>query len=106
MSDWLIAVIIGAALGLLIGVKIARDSNARQPVRGGMLARVLHYLACSGLTGMLPFIIAGIIVGLPILLLFGTALGFLVLTAVLLLLTAAIERGGAPSPGTGPALGD
>jgi hypothetical protein len=105
MSDWLIAVLIGAALGLLIGIKIARDSNARQPVRGGALAQTFHYLACSGLTGMLPFIITGIIVGLPALLLFGTAVGFLALTAVFLLLDAAIERGLPVSPGTGAALG-
>jgi hypothetical protein len=76
----------------VLGIKIARDSNKKQPVRGGVAAQVIHYLACSGLTGMLPFVIAGLIVGLPFLVLFGTAIGFLVMTGVFLLLLAAFER--------------
>jgi hypothetical protein len=98
MSDWLLAVLIGAACGLVIGVKIARDSHQKQPVQGGLLAQVFHYLACAGLTGMLPYIIAGIIVGLPFLKLFGTALGFLAVTAAFLLVYATFEnpRGAPP----------
>lgn len=92
MENWLIAVLIGAALGLLLGIKIARDSNKKQPVRGGLLAQVFHYIACSGLSGMLPFVIAGIIIGLPFLALFGTAVGFLVLTGVSLLVYATFDR--------------
>ncbi|MCL4237613.1 MAG: hypothetical protein KJ047_05145 [Anaerolineae bacterium] len=97
MTDWIIAVLIGAVIGLIIGVKIARDSNARQPVLGGVLAQAFHYLACAGLTGMLPFIIAGIVVGLSFLALFGTALGFLALTGVFLLAHAGFERPGSGS---------
>lgn len=92
MNDWLIAVLIGAALGLVIGIKIARDSHAKQPVMGSLLAQVFHYLACAGLTGMVPFIITGIIVGLPFVRLFGTAVGFLALTAAFLLIHATFER--------------
>jgi hypothetical protein len=92
MNDWLIAVLIGAAIGLALGVKIARDSNAKQPVRGGAFARLFHYLACAGLSGMLPFIITGIIVGLPFVQLFGTAVAFLATTAVFLLVHAGAER--------------
>jgi hypothetical protein len=92
MENWLIAVLIGAALGLLFGIKIARDSNKKQPVHGGVLAQVFHYLACSGLGGMLPFIIAGVIVGLPFLALLGTAVGFLILTGVSLVVYATFEQ--------------
>lgn len=98
MTDWVIAVLIGAALGLVIGVKIARDSHARQPVRGGVVAKVFHYLACAGLTGMVPFIISGIVVGLSFLALFGTAVGFLALTGMFLLVHAGFERTGGGSP--------
>lgn len=93
MTDWLIAVLIGVGVGLLLGIKIAHDSNARQPVLGGIPARLFHYLACAGLSGMLPFIIAGIVVGLSFLALFGTAVGFLVLTGVFLLVYAGFESG-------------
>ena len=92
MSDWLVAIIVGVAFGLVLGVKIARDSNAKQPVQGGPLARVFHYLACAGLTGMVPFIVAGIVVGLPFVKLFGTAVGFLALTGLFLLVSATLER--------------
>lgn len=92
MGDWMLAVVIGAGVGLLLGVKIARDSHADHPVMGGPLAQVFHYLACVGLTGMLPFIITGIIVGLHFLELFGTALSFLAFTALMLLIYAAIEQ--------------
>lgn len=98
MNDWLIAVFIGLAIGLLLGVKIARDSHKRQPVRGGVLGQALHYLACSGLTSVLPFIISGIIVGLPFLQLFGTGIGLLVLTGILLVIYALIERSTASAP--------
>lgn len=96
MSDWLIAVLIGMAIGLVVGVKIARDSAKVQPITGGMLSDTFHYLACAGLTGILPFIITGIVLGLPFLTLFGTALGFLALTAMFLLLHASIERNAPP----------
>jgi len=101
MENWLMAIVTGVFLGLLIGVKIARDSSARQPVRGGAFARLFHYLACAGLTGMLPFIITGIAVGLPFLTLFGTALalGFLACTGLFLLVYAGFEArtGSAPA---------
>jgi ABC-type Fe3+ transport system permease subunit len=97
MEHWVIAVIIGAAFGLVIGVKIAHDSHRKQPVQG-RIARVFHYLACAGLASMLPFIIAGIVIGLGFLALFSTAVGFLALTAVFLLVYAGFERAsGTPS---------
>ncbi|MBN1202106.1 MAG: hypothetical protein JXJ20_09645 [Anaerolineae bacterium] len=92
MDNWLLAIVIGMAFGLLIGIKIARDSNAEAPVRGGALASALHYLACAGMASMLPFIITGLVIGLPFLKLFGTAVGFLVLTGAFLLLYAIFER--------------
>ncbi len=98
MSEWLVAVILGAAVGLGLGVKIARDSDAEQPVRGGPAARLFHYLACAGLTGMPPFVLAGLVLGLPFLTLFSMALGFLAVTAACLLIYAAAEPD-APLPG-------
>jgi hypothetical protein len=92
MTEWIVALLIGVGFGLAIGVKIARDSNSRQPVEGGLMAQAFHYLACAGLTGMLPFIIAGLIVGLKFLALFVTALGFLALTAVFLIVYAVFDR--------------
>jgi len=95
MNEWLVAVIVGAAFGFVIGIKIARDSNAKEPIQGGPVAQLFHYFACAGLTGMVPFIITGILVGLPFIKLFGTAVGFLAATAIFLVIHASIERSAA-----------
>ncbi|MBN1681140.1 MAG: hypothetical protein JW966_12710 [Anaerolineae bacterium] len=100
MIDWLIAFVIGLAVGVVVGIKIARDSNRKEPVMGGVMAHIFHYLACAGLTGMPSFVVAGIIVGLSFLVLFGTAVGFLGATTVFLLLYAVIERSAPPPPET------
>jgi hypothetical protein len=98
MQDWMIAVGIGLLIGLAIGIKIARDSHKKQPVLGGVPAQIFHYLACSGISSVLPFIITGLIVGLGFLSLFSTAVGLLALTALCLLVDALIERTATKTP--------
>lgn len=98
MLHWIFALIIGLAIGLAIGVRIARESNRKQPVKGGVMAQTFHYLACSGLSTLLPFIIVGAIFGLQFLVLVGTAVTFLLLTGLFLLIYAGFERtAGTPS---------
>ncbi len=98
MSDWLLSVIIGVAIGLAIGVRLARDSKKKQGLRGGMLSAALHYLACAGIVGVLPFILAGLVLGLPFLTLVGTGVGFLALVALILLVFGALEQAAPPLP--------
>jgi hypothetical protein len=105
MSDWMAALLIGAAVGLLVGIKIARDSHAKERVRGGTAASAFHYLACAGMSTTIPFIFAGIVAGLPFVRLFGTAVGILVVTFAFLLGYAASERG-APREEIKPVLTD
>jgi hypothetical protein len=64
MSNWLVAVLIGAVFGLVIGIRIARASDSKQPVRGGLVGHGLHYLACAGMSSTVPFIVAGVVIGL------------------------------------------
>jgi len=92
MGNWLLAVAIGAAVGVVVGLKIARDSNAKLAVQGGALAQLFHYLASASLSALLPYVIAGVVVGLSFLALIGTAVGFMALTGLFLLLYAAFER--------------
>lgn len=106
MSDWLWAVIIGVAFGLAIGVRLARDSKQKQGLRGGAVSEVLHTLACAGIASVLPFIIAGIVLGLPFLTLVGTGVGFLAFVALALLAFAALERAAPPLPERPPKLSD
>jgi hypothetical protein len=97
MVDWLIAVVIGVVLGLAQGILIARQANRREPVRGGALGQTLHYLACAGLTSTLPFIVAGLIIGLRFVVLFATAVGFLAITFGLLVACVMVERDAEPA---------
>lgn len=97
MGDWWTAVLVGAAFGLVMGLWISRDSNKKQAVVGGGLPRALHYLACSAMPSVLPFVITGIILGLPFLYLIGTGLGFLALAFALLIALAVLERGAVPA---------
>lgn len=95
MNEWLIALVIGAALGLVIGIKIARDSNEKEPVKGGAVAQLIHYLACAMLTSVPPYIITGLILGVGFIQLAGTGVVMLALTYAFLLLLATFER---PAP--------
>jgi hypothetical protein len=92
MVDWLIALVIGATLGLLLGIKIAHDSHKKQPVKGGLPAQVFHYLACSGMTSVAPFVIAGLVVGLSAWTMLATGVGLLALTFVFLMIDVVFER--------------
>jgi len=98
MNDWLLAVLIGVVIGLLLGVKTSRDAGKKLPVKGGIVAQVFHYLACSGFTSVAPFALTGVILGLPFLTLLGTGVGLLALTFGFLLVDAAIERAAQRTP--------
>ena len=98
MSDWLLSVLIGIALGLAIGVKLAQASKEKQGLRGGAASEALHTLACAGIASVLPFALAGIALGLPFLTLLGTGVGFLAIVALALLAFAALEQAAPPLP--------
>jgi hypothetical protein len=97
MGDWLVAVLIGAGCGLALGIKIARGSLKVHPIQSGILAQAFHYLACAGLTSVLPFVLVGVVVGVPALKVIGTGVGFLALSFVFLLCYAVLERSASAS---------
>src|SRR5690606_35488099 len=106
MSDWWLAVIIGLAFGLAIGVKLARDSKKKQGLRGGAASEALYFLACAGIASVFPFILAGIVLRLPFLTLLGTGVGFLAVVALTLLIFVALEQSAPPQPASTPQLSD
>jgi hypothetical protein len=77
MQDWLLAVIIGVACGALIASKLASRSEKEMPIRGVGQTRLLHYVACTFAGSSTPFVISSIILGVPFLTMFLTALSFL-----------------------------
>lgn len=88
---WSSAVLIGAAFGAVIGIYLRQQSLKEKPINGGMPAEVFHYLACAMLGSTTPFIIAAIVNGLPFLTMFGTAIGFLLVGAIMVIGYAAFE---------------
>jgi hypothetical protein len=84
-NDWPTALLIGVTIGAVIGIFVARQSLKEQAIRGGLLAQVLHYLACAMLSSTTAFIVTAIVVGVPFLQMFGTAVGIIIVGAVLVL---------------------
>jgi hypothetical protein len=91
-QEWLIAIVIGLALGALIAWRLAADSLKKRPLHGGRPAQIAHYLACLAVSASTPFILTGLIAGLPFVQIFGTALALVLSGAALVILTAALER--------------
>lgn len=64
------SILIGGALGAILGIYIARVSQRHDPVRAGALAQVFHYLGAACFVSALPTAITALIIGGG----FGTAL--------------------------------
>jgi hypothetical protein len=87
----LTAFLIAAGCGLLIGLYIRRESLREEKISGGLPAQMAHYLACTMLSSTTPAIVTSIIIGLPFVQMFGTALSFVLLGALFILAYAYVE---------------
>ena len=81
----------GAVLALVLGFFMQRASLRVEPVRGGSLALLFHYLASSTISVVILVVIAGIVAELPILRIISSALVFSLSTWVFLMAYAAFE---------------
>jgi hypothetical protein len=59
MPNWLIALLLGGAFGLIVGVFAARKSAKEKPIRGGTLAKLFHYLGASAFVAVAPTVLVG-----------------------------------------------
>jgi len=92
IPNWLIALLIGSALGLVFGIFVSRKSAAEKPIRGGSSARVLHYLAASAFLAAAPTVLIGAIVfKLPFVQGVSLALGLLLAAWIFLMIHALFE---------------
>lgn len=97
MSDWMTAVVIGGVIGAVLGIGLARYSLKKLGIQGGLVAHSLHYLACAFFGSSTPFIITAIIVGVPFLTMFGTALGFIATAGLMTFLYGVAESQAQPA---------
>jgi hypothetical protein len=92
MPDWVNPVLIGVAFGLVLGIFVARKSNAEKPVKGGVLAQAAHYLGASLFVSAAPTVLIGAIVyRLPFVNNIVVALGILAMAGISLIIYAAVE---------------
>ncbi len=59
LPNWAVALLVGGAIGLIVGVFLARRSAKEQPIKGGPLANLFHYLAASAFVGVAPTVLIG-----------------------------------------------
>lgn len=87
-----IAILIGLLSAVVLGYFTARSSARRKAIHGGTLAQILHYIGAGGVTGILPMVLAAIILGQGFELAFPMALSFMGTSLVALFLFALVEK--------------
>lgn len=92
MNNGLLALLIGLAFALVFGYYVAQQSNRQQKIQGGAAAQVFHYIGAAGVAGILPVVLASLILGQGFGIAFPLALAFLATGWLALLLYAIIER--------------
>jgi hypothetical protein len=60
----IITIVIGVVFGLVAGFFVERSSHRRDPVYGGSVARVLHYMSASAVAA-LPVTVTAVVITSP-----------------------------------------
>jgi hypothetical protein len=92
MDQLQLALMIGLACGAILGYFVARRSNQRDKIDGGMWAQVFHYIGASSVVGILPTVLTCLILGLGFRTAFPLALTFLLTGWIALMIYAVFER--------------
>lgn len=92
MNNALLALLIGLAFAVVFGYYVAQRSSRQQKIQGGAAAQVFHYIGAAGVAGILPVVLASLILGQGFRTAFPLALAFLATSWLALLLYAIIER--------------
>ena len=91
-NDQILALVIGAGVAIFFGAFIARKSAAEDKIHGGTVAQVFHYIASACVAGVLPVVIASLVLGNGFRFSFPAAIGFLSVGWLALLIYAAVEK--------------
>ncbi|HLV36099.1 MAG TPA: hypothetical protein VKY59_13325 [Spirillospora sp.] len=92
MDTPVLAFLIGLGFALVLGYFTARGSARREKIYGGQAALIFHYIGAATVTGVLPVVLASLILGGGFGLAFPLAVSFMLTGFVALLIFAAIER--------------
>ncbi len=92
MDNALLVFVIGLAVALVFGYYVAQRSSKQQKIQGGLPAQVFHYIGAAAIAGVLPAILASLILGQGFRTAFPFAVGFLLTGWVSLMIYAILER--------------
>ncbi len=91
-----LALLIGLGFALVLGALTARSSARRSKIYGGTLAHVFHYIGAAGAVGVLPTVLASLILGQGFLRAVVMGLSFMAVGLIALVLFAMIEHPARP----------
>jgi len=89
---WIYVLIVGLIVGLVLGIFMRRESIHRKPIYGGTPAEILHYLACSTMSGLIPVVFIALFAELNFFRIAGSAIIFSLSTLGLLMIFAFFEQ--------------
>lgn len=93
MDDLLIKVLaVTAVFAVIFGPLATRSSMRREPVYGGMLAKLFHFLGVTLMVVVLPSVLTALILGGGFRVAFPVGLAFVLLSLTMLLAFAVFER--------------
>lgn len=92
MDRTLLGLLIGLGCGLVLGYFTARSSARRERIYGGQAALIFHYIGAAAVTGILPLVLATLILGGGFHTAFPLALSFMVTGFLALVIFAVIEQ--------------
>jgi hypothetical protein len=98
MDNTILAPLIGLGFALVLGALTARSSARRSKIYGGTLAHVFHYIGAVGAVGVLPTVLASLILGQGFLRAVVMGLSFMAVGLISLVLFALIEHPARPKP--------
>lgn len=86
------ALLIGVGFAVIFGFLTARSSNKREKIYAGPLAHIFHYIGAGSFTGVLPVVLASLIVGGGFELAFPLGVIFVLVSLGALVLFAVVEK--------------
>jgi hypothetical protein len=92
MDRTLLALLIGLGCGLVLGYFTARSSAKREKIYGGQAALIFHYIGAAAVTGVLPLVLASLIVGGGFGTAFPLAVSFMLTGFLSLVIFAIVEQ--------------